>query len=414
MNTPDTAPADDRRSLRQRFETLQQRLQCAESFWRPAPFHDLAPRWSVQHPALLRALQALDDRQVEQLAGDDRARQRWLSPYLPELAGLSEPEPEDALPTRELPPPMPGFEEGIPTRKRLQIEAFARHVPAGRAPLVEWCAGKGHLGRRLATADHRPVYSLEIDTALCAVATRKARNAGGQQHIIPTDVLRLTTPQLLSGRTVIALHACGELHRALVRSASRHRPQACYIAPCCYHLGNEGDHQPLSALANLPLRPDELRLAVTETVTAPAREHARLRRDQAWKQGFLALHAHLLGQPLDRFRPVPQGWFSDGFARFCTRLAAREGLALPRNTDWHRWEMAGEARRQTVCRLELVRHAYRRPLELWLVLDLALALEAQGYAVQLGRFCERHLTPRNLLICATQGTRRAPPGSAAA
>jgi hypothetical protein len=48
--------------------------------------------------------------------------------------------------------------------------------------------------------------------------------------------------------------------------------------------------------------------------------------------------------------------------------------------------------------LELLRGLFRRPLELWLVLDRALFLQEQGYGVRLGTFCETPLTPRNLLI----------------
>ena len=38
--------------------------------------------------------------------------------------------------------------------------------------------------------------------------------------------------------------------------------------------------------------------------------------------------------------------------------------------------------------------------EVWLALDLAVRLENDGYSVSLGEFCERRLTPRNLLISA--------------
>ncbi|MNG29795.1 hypothetical protein D3C84_1152830 [compost metagenome] len=50
--------------------------------------------------------------------------------------------------------------------------------------------------------------------------------------------------------------------------------------------------------------------------------------------------------------------------------------------------------------LELLRNLFRRPLELWLVLDRALFLEEQGYRVRPGLFCDYPLTPRNLLILA--------------
>ena len=51
-------------------------------------------------------------------------------------------------------------------------------------------------------------------------------------------------------------------------------------------------------------------------------------------------------------------------------------------------------------RLSIVRHAFRRPLEVWLALDLGLFLEGAGYEVSLGTFCPRRLTPRNLLLSA--------------
>ena len=50
--------------------------------------------------------------------------------------------------------------------------------------------------------------------------------------------------------------------------------------------------------------------------------------------------------------------------------------------------------------LELVRGLFRRPLEVWLLLDRALYLQEQGWKVQLGTFCAYHLTPRNALLLA--------------
>jgi hypothetical protein len=50
--------------------------------------------------------------------------------------------------------------------------------------------------------------------------------------------------------------------------------------------------------------------------------------------------------------------------------------------------------------MELVMHVFRRPLELWLVLDRALYLQEQGARVALGEFCAKHLTPRNIFIHA--------------
>ena len=53
-------------------------------------------------------------------------------------------------------------------------------------------------------------------------------------------------------------------------------------------------------------------------------------------------------------------------------------------------------------RIELVRHVFRRALEIWLVLDRGLYLQQAGYDVSLSEFCEKQLTPRNVLIQATR------------
>ena len=53
----------------------------------------------------------------------------------------------------------------------------------------------------------------------------------------------------------------------------------------------------------------------------------------------------------------------------------------------------------TVARLDLVRSLFRRALELWLVTDMVLFLEEQGYTVAL-RTCPTRISPRNLLIDA--------------
>ena len=81
-------------------------------------------------------------------------------------------------------------------------------------------------------------------------------------------------------------------------------------------------------------------------------------------------------------------------------MCARERIAAPAAQRMEMLERRGWELQREVMRLSIVRHAFRRPLEVWLVLDLAVRLENDGYAVDLGQFCERRLTPRNLLISA--------------
>ncbi len=75
-------------------------------------------------------------------------------------------------------------------------------------------------------------------------------------------------------------------------------------------------------------------------------------------------------------------------------------LQLPEPSDWQQLEQQGWQRLAQVRNLELLPGLFRRPLEVWLLLDRALFMQEQGYRVQVGQFCEQQLTPRNLLLLA--------------
>jgi hypothetical protein len=97
---------------------------------------------------------------------------------------------------------------------------------------------------------------------------------------------------------------------------------------------------------------------------------------------------------------LPVSWLEKPFAQYCRDLAELKQLTLSGEPNWTALEAAGWQRLAHVRNLERVRNLFRRPLELWLVLDRALFLQEQGYNVQVGLFCEYPLTPRNLMLMA--------------
>src|SRR5690606_12966336 len=94
------------------------------------------------------------------------------------------------------------------------------------------------------------------------------------------------------------------------------------------------------------------------------------------------------------------GRLPEDFAGFCHWAAAQKHVTLTPSIDRAAFEAQGWERTSRVRRWELIRHLFRRPLEMWLVLDRVVWLEEVGFDVELCQFCERHLTPRNLLIKA--------------
>ncbi len=390
-----TAPS----SLVSRFHALGDLLTRHGDLWRAAPFHTPRPSWCDALPGLTESLLALPDRDVARLAEDAHALIEQLLPWRPELGALHGLIELPRASTTNAPPPERLLAH-VPGRKQAQITAFAGAVGAVQHPVLEWCAGKGHLGRLLAWGQPQPVLSLELDGELVQAGVELAQRAGLAQSFVRADALDPVSAEHLAERHALALHACGDLHLALVRGAVARAAPALDLAPCCYYRIATPEYAPLNPDAGLRLTRDELHLAVTESVTAGARDRRLRDRARAWKLAFVEWRAGE-GIPRERtFKPVPGVWLSLDFAEWLTRLARREGLPLPLTSDWAALEQRGWARLREADRLELVRLAFRRPREVWLALDRAVFLERAGYAVTLSEFCERALTPRNLLISA--------------
>ena len=386
--------------LSQRQRALDQALYGTQSLWHPQPFREQRPAWCDDHPALTSQLLGLADAEVEALNNEADAARHFLACHLPELAAL------EKLANLPVCPSTPRIEHGsrwaweIPGRKQQQIEAFAAAARPAALPVLDWCGGKGHLGRLLALQWQLGVNSLEIDPVLCHEGAQLAARARVEQNFLCQDALT-ATDCFSPSQHAVALHACGNLHRTLIRDGAEVGVARFDVAPCCYHRGVADHYQPLSGLLQTGLTRDDTRLAVTETVTASPRLTRQRDKEMAWKLGFDALRRALTGATNYRsFKSVPAAWFRDDFAGFARKMVLREGLALSAHTALAEFEQAGWQRQREVMRLSIVRHAFRRSLEVWLVLDLATFLEGQGYDVQLGSFCARQLTPRNLLISA--------------
>jgi len=385
----------------ERLRQLDQLLVDTPWLWRAPPFKVARPAWCERLPELTAALLVLDDATLAAMAADDAVRCEFLRSYLPivdrlaeltELPRVADTEPFDA--GRHF-----GWE--IPGRKWTQITAFAAALGPVHAPLLEWCGGKGHLGRLLALQWQQPVVTLELNEELCHEGERLAQRAHVAQQFRQGDALSRDSAQLITGHHTVALHACGELHRTLLREAAARHAPAIDFAPCCYAKWASDYYTPFTSITSLQLSHDDLRLAITETVTSAPREVRKRDQEMAWKLGFDALRRSVTGN--DSYvpiRPIDKGWLKLGFAGFCRALAQRDGVTLPEDANWESYEAQGWQRQHDSQRLTQVRHAFRRAIELWLVLDMAVFLETHGYQVKIATFCERATTPRNILISA--------------
>lgn len=388
-----------------RKERLEAILLAFDALWRPSPFRTETPDWCAQHPQLTQKLLALTEAETDALCMNNIGVINWLAEDIPALAELAE-LIRFPLSLNSSSATTEGFDRhlacDIPGRKLEQIHAFTKALGRPVAPLLEWCAGKGHLGRMLAWHWHHPVASLEIDPALCEdgqALTRKA-DLGNWQEFIQADALSPASAPLLAGRQGIALHACGDLHRQLILNTVAHASPALDFSPCCYYKTRLEHYLPLCP-STLQLSRDDLRLAVTEQATASRSERDRSKQENAYKLGWQALRQKLTGDAAYRqFKPIPACWMRMDFPGFATQMALREGVELPQDIDFAGFEALGLSRAKRMWRLQVPRLAFRRALEAWLVCDMGLYLSAAGYTVTIREFCSPHCTPRNLLISA--------------
>ncbi|MBD9458222.1 methyltransferase [Pseudomonas sp. PDM05] len=384
-----------------RFAALDAFLIEHQGLWRPRPFTHRQLPWEAEHPALSQWLRqrSLADAETAHNQPHDLPAPAPFPQLAAQALALSA---VDNLPKVPLEPARPRLNVDVPGRKWQQIEAFGAALSFAATPThwLDWCAGKGHLGRRLLHTGQQ-LTCLEYDPALIA-----AGQALSDHHGLPVthrlqDVM--ADVPLSAVHTPVALHACGDLHVRLLQAASAAGCKQLALAPCCYNRISADRYQALSGpgrASALQLSIDDLGLPLSETVTAGARVRRQRDSSMARRLGFDRLQRELRG--CDDYLPtpsLPSAWLDKPFADYCRELATLKGLSTGAQ-DWAALEAHGWQRLAEVRNLELLRGLFRRPLELWLVLDRALFLIENRYRVEVGSFCEPALTPRNLMVLA--------------
>lgn len=394
----------DAMSYPSRFAELDHLLVKNRGWWQFRPFHQRTMPWCESHPDLVATLQALNDDELATLDASAQALAVWLNPWVPDGERLLELSRLPEAPLRSLDIPA-RLDVSVPGRKWQQARRFVAARPASSKPLLEWCSGKGHLGRLLASVDACPVTSFEWQQALCDAGDELSGKLGLSQRFVCGDAFDPSAAEWLPDHgQAVALHACGDLHVTLMRHWASSTTESLTVSPCCYHLIKDECYHPLSEQAKasaLQLDRADLSLPLQETVTAGQGDRRRREQELLWRLSFDEWQRQVRG--VDQYLPVPalpRRCLSGSFVDFCRVVAKHHQFDWPDTEEESVWLEKGRDRLKLVQRMELVAHLFRRPLEIWLALDRVLFLESSGARVSLQTFCDRSLTPRNILIHA--------------
>ena len=392
----------------ERFQALTDHLKRFECIWRESPFYGVPLAWQEQYPALASALLHLSDDEVNVLDCSVTALYSWLSQYLPGYASLL---PWLSLRScKQVIEASTFIQRDVPGRKWQQITAFvgaASGTASAATPkaLVDWCAGKSHLGRVAAIHYNASLCALERDPVLCQEGETLAHQQGVDATFVCMDVLQ--QPYTMHPQDhVFALHACGDLHRQLVKCFVDNAAARLVLAPCCYDKWLSAGFAPLSTMArqhDLKLTKTQVRLAMQEAVTAPARDQAMMHQLKILRLAFDRWQRE--ARDHDEYLPTPSLPLSAAkwdHKRFFTTLAEKKGLPLKIPQDVSAYVEQARTQYAMVRRLQLAGHGFRRAIELWLVCDIALVLQEAGYRVDMHEFCARELTPRNIQLIASR------------
>jgi hypothetical protein len=444
------------REYAQRFEQLSQLLLALKPLWQLVAFECKDLPWQQAYPQLANAVNGLEDDEIDAIDADPKRLFECLLPSLKaDLAQSGQDEIVSLLALLDIDLPQtaslrssletnadthsgtyPGTHSGTNTdinadtitdmdcelshfsahikgRKWQQITGFTQacfaSAPKG-LPVLEWCAGKGHLGRLVAKTQDINVTSLEWQQRLCEQGQHFADKWQLPQQFICADAFKEIDPKyspIKAQQHAIALHACGDLHVRLLQLARQANTQGISISPCCYHLIQAENYQPLSELAKvlasqgkgLNLTRHHLQLPLQHSVIANQKKQLRRHQEVLWRLSFDSLQRGVSGN--DSYLPIPslkQSQLSGTFAAFCHWAAAQKGLALPEGLNLDKYIEQGLQRRKLTLRLDLVSHLFRQALETWLLLDRACFLQEGGYQVSVSKFCSNSITPRNGFI----------------
>ena len=296
--------------------------------------------------------------------------------------------------------------EGVKQRKSQQIIAFKRHISADdNQHIHDWCCGKGHLGRHVTSRIGASRTGYEISRHLINEAARLDEASGQQATYQEADALSLAL-KLESSDHFLALHACGGLHRALIDQFLAQKTGSLSLSPCCYHKLLDKPYRAFSEIgksAAFSLTNDLLKFATRQRVTGSITEEHHREVLRAYRLGFDSWVRDSLGRT--HYTALPSTAYSvahASFADFCSWAASQRVPELKEKEVPNKYLAIGAERLEIEVEFEDKIAPLRPLVEAWLVFDMAVALEEQGFATSVIKFCKTNVTPRNFLIRAEQ------------
>jgi len=390
-----------------KWKGLNEILFQYQSLWKLKPFEYFQIPWQESYPELANWLLTISDHHLKVLSRDAEQLNLSVYQFLPEIRELDH-QTQLLFNDRK---PIQNFQKlkkGVRGRKWQQIVGFVECLPLLESPVLEWCSGKAHLGRLISEAQCLKVSSLEKNPDLCLAGNKISEVLKIPVNISQVDVLSEAVFENIPRHShIVALHACGMLHHRLLNILKQSDINGISLSPCCYHRMNDDYYSCFSSYARdnhlLKLNKHDLHLPLQDVVVASDRTVKLRQLETRYRLAFDVFQRDVTGSNSYLTVPsVPNHILEGGFKNFLKWASQKYQFPMPNDEQLSEYEQQGKARGFIFSRIELIRYVFRRALEVWLVLDMVIFLIESGYQTDVGLFCNKRDTPRNIIINANK------------
>ncbi|MBA2404176.1 MAG: methyltransferase, partial [Bdellovibrionales bacterium] len=320
-------------------------------------------------------------------------------------------------------PEMPSFPENkslflhmIP-KKQHEIKKLAPYVNAFYQEhkinkVVDIGGGIGHLAQSLANHYQLATTSLDMDPVMQQTGKDRQLNNQVEYIQVKVDASDAKFKQVLSsGCMTLGLHTCGQLANHQIMASCQEKIKGIISFGCCYEkLQHAEAAQNISQAAKDLSSPIHFNYFALTLATRAHRKMHEKDYELKLKVKFYRYAIHiLLHDEYDKKELIPLGnsnpkLYDDSFGNYVEEQFRRINLPLKHTKDQLDAYYASSDRQELIWKMltaGLIRNAFGRVMELYILLDRVLYLEEHGYKVQLLEFFDEPVSPRNIGIVAS-------------
>ena len=279
--------------------------------------------------------------------------------------------------------------------------------------IVDIGGGIGHLAQSLANHYDLKTTSLDMDPVMQETGGQRQLNNKVEYIQVKVDAENSQFQSLLSSDCMtLGLHTCGPLANHQIKASSAKKIKGLISFGCCYEkLQHDPNSQNISQFAKNLKNPITFNYFALTLATRAHRKMHEKDYELKLKVKFFRYAIHILlhdeygmNKLISLGNSSPK-LYDESFGNYVIEQFRRINLPLHQTKEELDAYFTDPERQELIWKMltaGLIRNAFGRLMELYILLDRALYLEEHAYNVELREFFDEPVSPRNLGIVAHQ------------